>query len=232
MDYTLKPEIEPETSLSDKKQIYLTFDDGPSIITNTVLDILKNNDVKATFFVIGNQIDGYEDVIRRIQEEGHSMGLHSYTHNFRKIYRNHEAFLKEMYQCRDKIYETTGLSPNIIRFPGGSRNILTESYLDELHKLNFKVYDWNAETEDGLNPKVSPYRLYKEAIKGSNSLPYVMLLLHCDYMHKNTCKALPDIIKYYKNAGFEFEIITEDTPELIYPITKKKISGFIPETSY
>ena len=130
-----------------------------------------------------------------------------------------------MFQSRDKIREVTGLSPNIIRFPGGSQKRLTYGYLDELHKFNFKIYDWNVETADGLNPTASPYRLYREATEGCKDLCDIILLLHCDYMHKNTCTALPKIIKYYKDAGYDFKIITEDTPELYYPISKKTYSA-------
>jgi peptidoglycan-N-acetylglucosamine deacetylase len=205
-----------------EKIIYLTFDDGPSnLVTNRVLDILKGNDVKATFFLIGNQIDGLENVVRRINEEGHSIGLHTYTHKFKRIYPNKDAFIKEMLKCNDKIKEVTGVSSNIIRFPGGSQRRLTETYVNKLHSYNFKIYDWNMETVDGLNPKASPDKFYRQATKGSEELGNIILLLHCDYMHKNTCKALPRIIKYYKDKGYEFRPITEDTPELYFPITKK-----------
>lgn len=205
----------------DKKVIYLTFDDGPSsIVTNKILDILKENDVRATFFVIGNQIDGLEDVLKRIHSDGHSIGLHTYTHKFKRIYSNRNTFIKEMIQSREKINEVIGVSPNIIRFPGGSQKRLTKTYLSKLHSYNFKIYDWNMETVDGLKPKASPDRLYRDATKGSEELSTIILLLHCDYMHKNTCRALPRIIKYYKDKGYEFKPITEDTPELYFPINK------------
>lgn len=205
-----------------KKVIYLTFDDGPSKnVTDKILDILKKNNVKATFFIIGNQIEGLEDVVKRIHTEGHGIGLHTYTHKLKYIYRSKDNFIKEMLQCQYKVYEVTGFLSNIIRFPGGSQNHLTNAYLNKLHSYNFKVYDWNMETVDGLKPKVSPDRLYREATKGSEKLTTIILLLHCDYMHENTCKVLPRIIKYYKDKGYEFKPITEDTPELYYPITKK-----------
>lgn len=210
-------------AVKEKKIIYLTFDDGPSNdVTNKVLDILKENNVKATFFLIGNQIDDCKDVILRIHSEGHSMGLHTYTHKFKRIYSNKNAFIKEMLKCNDKIIEVTGVSSNIIRFPGGSQKHLTTSFVEKLHSYNFKIYDWNMETVDGLRPKASPDRLYREATKGSEELSNIILLLHCDYTHKNTCRALPRIIKYYKAKGYEFKAITDDTPELYFPITKKR----------
>jgi peptidoglycan/xylan/chitin deacetylase (PgdA/CDA1 family) len=206
-----------------KKIIYLTFDDGPSNdVTNKVLDILKENNVKGTFFLIGNQIDDCKDVVLRIHSEGHSMGLHTYTHKFKRIYSNKNAFIKEMLKCNDKIKEVTGVSSNIIRFPGGSQKHLTNSFVEKLHSCNFKIYDWNMETVDGLMPKASPDRLYREATKGSEDLSNIILLLHCDYTHKNTCRALPRIIKYYKDKGYEFKSITDDTPELYFPIKNKR----------
>jgi len=204
----------------EKKTIYLTFDDGPSIITDKVLDILKENDVKATFFIIGNQIDGFENVIKRIHDDGHSIGLHTYTHKFKRIYSSRDTFIKEMLDCRNEINKLTGSSPNIIRFPGGSRDRLTHTYLSKLHSYNFKIYDWNMVTSDGINSNTSPNRLYKDATEGNEKLFPIILLLHCDYMHKNSCKALPNIIKYYKEKGYEFKTISEDTPELYFPIKR------------
>lgn len=209
------------------KVIYLTFDDGPSDnVTNKVLDILKENNIKATFFLIGNQIDGLESVVKRIHKEGHSIGLHTYSHKIKKVYSSRTSFINEMLQCREKVNEVAGVSPNIIRFPGGSYKRLSETFLTKLHSYNFKVYDWNMVTSDGLKPKVSPDRLYREATKDSKELSTIVLLLHCDYMHKNTCTALPRIIKYYKDEGYEFKTITQDTPELYFSITKKSFNLF------
>ncbi len=207
---------------SSEKIIYLTFDDGPSVVTDKILDILKEYDVKATFFIIGNQIEGFEPTIKRIQDEGHNIGLHSYTHNFKTIYSSRKKFITEMKKCQDELYDITGVRYNVIRFPGGSTKRLSEEFLDQLHSEKFKIYDWNAYMSDGLNYKTSPHKLYKEATSTTVSKYPIVLLMHCDYTHKNTCIALPDIIKYYKNLGFEFKIITEETPELYFPIKVQK----------
>lgn len=205
----------------DKKIIYLTFDDGPSYkVTNTILDILKENEVKATFFLIGSQIKDKEDVVKRIYNEGHSIGLHTYTHNFRKIYCNEDKFIQEMIFCQSKIQDVIGIAPNIIRFPGGSYKHLSKSYLKKLHENNFRVFDWNIDNCDGLNPEIQPYKLYLKAIKGKGKLDNIILLLHCTDMNENTCKALPKIINYYKSQGYEFKIITDETEELYFPIKK------------
>ncbi len=174
-----------------KKTIYLTFDDGPSSkVTNSVLDVLKENKVHATFFLIGNQIEGKEDVVKRIYDEGNGIGLHTYTHKIRKIYSSEDAFIKEMIKCRDEINKAIGISPNIIRFPCGSNKRLNKKYLKRLHDEGFKIYDWDLDNTDGLNSRLSPDTLYRKAIKGSENRQNIILLLHCTDMHKNTCKAL------------------------------------------
>jgi peptidoglycan/xylan/chitin deacetylase (PgdA/CDA1 family) len=204
-----------------KKIIYLTFDDGPSsAVTSNVLDVLKENRVKATFFLIGNLIKGREAVVKRIYNEGNSIGLHSYTHNYEKIYSDEDNFIEEMIDCRNEINKVVGIAPNIIRFPGGSHKRLSNSFLKKLHDKNFKVYDWNLENSDGLKPKTPSCELYEKAINGSEKKNKIILLLHCTDNHKNTCKALPQIIKYYKSKGYEFRRITEETKELYFPIKK------------
>lgn len=204
-----------------EKIIYLTFDDGPSVVTNKTLDILKEKNVRGTFFVIGNQIKGFEDTIKRMNEEGHSIGLHTYSHKYKRIYRSSDAFIKEMIDCRNEINRVTGTTPNILRFPGGSRKRLSNEFLNKLHKNNFKVYDWNVQVSDGINPKTSPSKLFREATKETDSISPVILLMHCDYMHTRTCQALPKIIDYYKHQGYTFKAITEDTPEFYFTPSKK-----------
>ena len=207
-------------SKDEEKVIYLTFDDGPSVMTDSVLDILKENHVKATFFLIGNQIKGQEAVVKRIYNEGHSIGLHTYTHTYKKIYPSRKGFINEMLKTQSEINSLTGIKPTIIRFPFGSRKHLTMSFLEQLHSYNFKVYDWNANMSDGIKARTPIDQLYREATKTTITEHPIILLMHCDYMHKNTCVALPKVIKFYKNNGYEFKIIDDGTPENYYPIKK------------
>ncbi|NFN94474.1 polysaccharide deacetylase [Clostridium botulinum] len=220
--YALSDKVFNEDVTLNKKIMYLTFDDGPSYkVTNNVLDILKENEVNATFFLIGNQIKGKEDVLKRIHDEGNGIGLHTYTHQIKKIYSSDNAFIQEMIKCRNEINRVIGISPNIIRFPCGSNKHLNRNNLKKLHDKGFKIYDWDLDNTDGLNPNLSPDILYRKAIKGSENCQNIILLLHCTDMHKNTCKALPKIIKYYKSKGYEFKVITEDTPELYFHMKSK-----------
>jgi peptidoglycan/xylan/chitin deacetylase (PgdA/CDA1 family) len=210
-----------KTTTNDKKVVYLTFDDGPSYkVTNIVLDILKENEVNGTFFLIGNEIEGREGVVKRIYDEGNSIGLHTCSHKFNRIYCSEDKFIQEMLVCRNQINNVIGVAPRIIRFPGGSSRHLNKNYLNRLHENNLRIYDWNVDNTDGLNPKLSPYKLYKKATDSSKELSNVILLLHCTDMNMNTCKALPKIIKHYKSHGYEFKTISEDTPELYFPIKK------------
>lgn len=222
-------EASSEPIIQSKNVIYLTFDDGPSVITDKVLNILKENNIKATFFVIGNQIKDQEAVVKRIHDEGHGIGLHTYTHKFRIIYSSNEAFIKEMKTSQDEIHRITNITPTIIRFPGGSRTRLNEEMLALLHSYNFKVYDWNITVSDGINPKTSSDKLFNEATKGTVKPDPIILLMHCDYMHKNTYIALPRIIKYYQNKNYEFRVIDEDTPEYYVPYKKTSMPTSILE---
>lgn len=200
---------------SKEKEIYLTFDDGPSgKVTNDILDILKSEEVPATFFVIGNQIDNQEDIILRMRDEGHSIGLHSYTHERNNLYSNNDGFINEMLKVQKRLYDVTGETYTVLRFPFGSTNNtykLTESMVNLVHGHGFKIYDWTQDTLDGANPKSSPNSIYSNALSDKDS---IILLMHCANVNKTSPQALPQIIKYYKDKGYTFKKITEDTPEL------------------
>lgn len=202
---------------TDNKIIYLTFDDGPSsIVTNDILNILKQNDVKATFFVVGSMIQGREPILKRIYNEGHSIGLHTYSHKYNQIYSSEDEFIKEMEKTSKEIKKVIGIQPNIIRFPYGSNPHLNNNFLKKLHAHNFKIYDWNASISDGVRPNTSPELLTREAIARGNGISYMVFLMHCTNTNVNTYKALPQIIQHYKKLGYEFRAITTDTPEFYW----------------
>ena len=199
---------------AEKKIVYLTFDDGPAgKVTKDILDILKKDSVPATFFVIGCQIKGQEALIKRMYDEGHSLGLHSMSHKKNCLYSSNESFLKEMLDTQETINSIVGIKPTILRFPFGCNNNyykISESMVNLLHENNLKIYDWNTDSGDGANPNANPSTFIKNSKSNKDS---VLLLMHCAYMSKNSVKALPDIIKYYKDNGYEFKVIDENTPE-------------------
>ena len=199
---------------SNSKVVYLTFDDGPAgKVTNDVLDILKNNSVHATFFLIGCQIKDQEDLVKRIYDEGNSIWLHSMTHKKNSLYCSNEQFLKEMISTQELISTVVPIKPTILRFPFGCNNNtykISKSMVDLLHDNNLKIYDWNTDSGDGANPNSAPSTILKNA---KSTKDRVILLMHCSYLSKNTVKALPSIIQYYKDNGYEFKTIDENTPE-------------------
>ena len=171
--------------------------------------------MKGTFFVVGSQIKDREKILKRIYDDGHSIGLHTYSHNYKKIYSSQENFIEEMKKTADEINSVIGISPSGIRFPAGSKKRLNNSLLEKLHKNNYKVYDWNVNIFDGINPNLSAQKLYKNAINIKN-IHLVILLMHCNTNNKKTCEALPMIIEYYKSQGYEFKTISNETPEFYF----------------
>lgn len=200
---------------ANPKEIYLTFDDGPSYkVTTEILDILKSEGVPATFFIIGNQIDNQENIILRMRDEGHSIGLHSYTHERNNLYSSNDGFINEMLKVQKRLHDVTGENYSILRFPFGSTNntyTLTTSMVELVHNNGFKIYDWTQDTLDGANPNSSPDSIYSHSMSDKDS---IILLMHCANVNKTSPHALPKIIKYYKDKGYTFKKITEETPEL------------------
>ena len=206
-----------EPKKSNNGVIWLTFDDGPSAkLTPKVLDILKKENVKATFFVI-NYSESNEHLIKRIVAEGHTIGIHGYSHEYSKIYKSKETFMSNIYTLQDKIYKSTGVKSMYIRFPGGSSNTVSRKYckgiMTELTKevlaKGFKYFDWNISSGDAGGAKDAK-AVYKN-VKKSLSKKRGNLVL-CHDIHQKTLEALPDIIKYAKKEGYTFARIDDDTP--------------------
>jgi peptidoglycan/xylan/chitin deacetylase (PgdA/CDA1 family) len=207
-----------------EKIVYLTFDDGPiPKITERILDVLKEENVKATFFVVGKEIPKREQILRRIDEEGHTIGLHTYSHKFKHIYSSQTAFIEEMEQTSALINQVLGkeLNTKIIRFPGGSKGNLNESFYQLLTQKGYKIFDWNVNLEDGINPNLSPSRLLANVKKSKNQDSIKIILAHTNSNNKNTCIALPSIIQHYKKQGYTFKAIDETTVPYFYKYKKK-----------
>lgn len=204
-----------------EKIIYLTFDDGPGgKITNKVLDTLKEENVPATFFIIGCQVENQESIILRMKNEGHNIGLHSVTHDRNKLYHGNEGFINEMLKEQAMLENITGEKHTILRFPFGCNNStyrLTDSLVTAIHENNLKIYDWTQDSGDGANCNSSPDSIFRNSISEEDN---IILLMHCTYINKNSAAALPSIIKHYKSKGYTFKAIDETTPE-IYKVTKR-----------
>ena len=204
-----------------EKEVYLTFDDAPGDkVTEEILKVLKSHDIKGTFFIVGNRIKGREKILKQIVTEGHSIGLHSYSHKLKMIYSSKKVFIDEMQKTSDEIYDNVGIRTYLIRFPGGSKPFMNKEFLDELHSYKFKIYDWNVAISDGINAKFSPERFYKEAINTRQFKSPLIILMHCSGENENTVQALPQIIEHYKSLGYNFKALTIDSPEYYFRVKK------------
>lgn len=189
------------------KEIYLTFDDGPSLVTCEILKVLKEYKVTATFFVVGKCVEKNPKILKDIYANGNSIGIHSYSHEYKSIYKDKQSLLEDIYLCERSI---KNILPNfcakIYRFPGGSFNLREETKFIP-QSINLKYYDWNASVCDAEGITYSPYQLFQNAINTTFNRNKVILLCHdCAGKH-STALALPDIIKWFKSMGYTFKTL-------------------------
>ena len=204
--------------------IYLTFDDGPSVTsTPYILDILKEEGVKATFFII-NYNENTEYLVKRIVNEGHTIAIHGYSHDYNQIYQSVDAYMENITKLRDKIKQTTGVDTKITRFPGGSSNTVSSFNPKIMTKLTQKVveegyryFDWNVSSEDAGGASTSQ-AVYKNVTEHLSHKRSNVVLMHDFSNNKKTINALRDIIHYGKNNGYNFEKITESTPMVTHRV--------------
>lgn len=199
--------LEPNT-------IYLTFDDGPRDgTTDKILDILKEKDVKATFFVTNN---GSDDLIRRAFSEGHSLGIHTASHRYDLIYASVDNYFNDLNIVENRIFNITGKKTNIIRFPGGSSNTISKKYslgimstlTKDVISKNYQYFDWNIDSGDSIYNN-SKNDIYNNVINNISKDKYNVILMH-DTKNK-TVEVLPMIIDYAKSNGYNFKTLTSNT---------------------
>ena len=198
------------------RKVYLTFDDGPSPYTDEILDILKAYDVKATFFVVGEGKKAYEPLYRRIVEEGHTLGMHSFSHVYADIYSSKEAFVKDVNALQDYLHEVTGVYPDVYRFPGGSSNhagsVDMQELKEYLNEIGVSWHDWNVSSGDAT-ARLGKEQLVRNCVADLESYRTAVILMHDAADKKSTVEALPEII----------EAILEMDDTVIVPITADTI---------
>ena len=207
------PELEPYDAEST---VYLTFDDGPDDkITPQVLDILKAEGVKATFYVCGNMVDTYPDVLKRIFNEGHAIGNHSYNHRYDLLYASPWSFMEQIIQTDNAIKNVIGVRPFIIRAPGGAGSMFTSNYWTMVDDCGYVEHDWNALTEDATPSKPNASEQINNVLRnlGDNPPRSVIILMHCNSDKTETVKALPEIIHFLRDWGYKFGVVTPMTPQ-------------------
>ena len=201
---------------SEEKVVYLTFDDGPSKdITPQVLDILKEHDVKATFFVLGARVELYPDILKRAFDEGHYIANHGYSHKYSEIYANKDTVFQEFVECEYAIKNALNnqdYNSYLFRFPGGSTGGRYEKIKAEArnHFQNYGVAftNWNCLTGDAEG-KTTKEECIQEVINTKAGRGSLILLMHDANDKPQTVEALPEIIQHFKNEGYVFKTFYE-----------------------
>ena len=206
--------VEQNRQLTDKV-VYLTFDDGPSKeVTQKILDILSDFDVKATFFVQGRNVDKNKDVLKAVSQAGHAIGNHSYSHRYEYIYKNEAQFWEDFNKAQDKIYEVIGTYPEIFRFPGGSSsafNLLGEKQFsviaNRLIESGMQYFDWNIDSGDAASAVVDVGTVRSNAFAQIVKKKNAIALFHDTDAKMVTVNVLPEIIEHYLALGYRFDVL-------------------------
>ncbi|MGD8188509.1 polysaccharide deacetylase family protein [Brevibacillus ginsengisoli] len=197
------------------KVAYLTFDDGPSKNTNKILAILKQHRIKGTFFVVANQSPYGIRMYKKIFRHGHTIGNHSYSHNYSKIYRNKKAFFADFYRMERFLHSMIGFKPRLFRFPGGSNTRMGYSQGGKktmlsikaaLQSRKYRYCDWTIDSHDSYTPPPTPRQVVQKVLSESSLQPKCIILFH-DYSDVSVV-ALPVIIRRLKSQGFRFDVLT------------------------
>ncbi|WP_207707326.1 polysaccharide deacetylase family protein [Crassaminicella thermophila] len=183
----------------NSKIAYVTFDDGPTIYTQKILNILDQYDAKATFFMLSNRIKTYPTIVKKAIAKGHTVGLHGVTHNARKIYRSPNTVVSEMNMCNKSLQKAVGINSKLIRVPYGSVPYMKRSYRKAVYTAGYKMWDWNVDSGDSLRKYISPKIIF-ENIKRQVIKQKVPVIL----LHEKSCtvKALPQILRFLKENGY------------------------------
>jgi len=207
---------EDETAMTEAgRKVHLTFDDGPSIYTREILDILDQYNVKATFFVVGKEDEAAEELLWEIVERGHSLGMHSYSHSYSEIYASVDAFAEDFSKLQQYLYDVTGVKSKLYRFPGGSSNTVSnvdmKQFVDYLQEQGVTFYDWNISSGDGSSIPLPVETLVQNCTQNIKQWNSPIVLMHDSADKRTTVDALPTII--------ETILAMEDT--VIVPITEE-----------
>ena len=225
---TAEPTIKPTDDTTTKK-VYLTFDDGPGSQTGKILDILKKNHVKATFFVTGKEDASSKKIYQRIVKEGHTLAMHSYSHIQDVIYDSKEAFEKDLKQINRCLYEATGVHTKFYRFPGGSStqntSLSIQNFIDVLKKNHYLYLDWNVISPDINNANATKEQVVTGVMQGVDAYDTAVVLMYDVADKPMTVKALPSIIKQIKAKNYEL-LPVDESMILIQHNTRRKENEF------
>lgn len=199
----------------ESRKVYLTFDDGPSENTSKILDILKERNIKATFFVVGFDDEASRELYQRIVAEGHTLGMHSYSHKYDVIYKSLDAFAEDMNHLQTYLEEVTGVTPTIMRFPGGSSNQVSNVDIKELIRYvkeqGITYYDWNVVSGDATSQVYTPDELVANVMDDVVKYHTSVVLMHDSSAKASTVEALKPMIEQLQDLGAELLPIDENT---------------------
>ena len=199
--------------INDDNTVYLTFDDGPSVLTENIMYYLKQEGVTATFFVVPEDTEFCRSLLKKIHDAGYSIGIHSSSHDYDKIYGSVTDFLDDFYAAYKIVYEATGERPSIYRFPGGSVNDWNtdtrEAIIKEMSRRGFEYFDWNVDSNDWQGYGWT--QLYNNVTSDACELSTPVILFHDTGARENTVLVLEDIIAALKANGYSFGSLSQKT---------------------
>ena len=196
---------------------YLTFDDGPNKENTTkILKILKDEQIHATFFLTGNNVERYPDVVKAIYESGNAIGIHSYSHDYKKIYASPQAYMDEVDKTAGLIYDVIHVRPVISRAPGGTSGHFTKAFWQALNQEGYIEVGWNSLTGDadgtGKTAGKEVENIKKQLVLRPYLHSHLVILMHDASGHQATVEALPELIKLLKSQGYTFRVVTTAIP--------------------
>lgn len=205
----------------EQPTVYLTFDDGPSKLTNQVLDILDKEDVKATFFVLGEQAKAHPSELKRIVNDGHAIGNHTYNHVYKELYSDFQTFWNQIQRSEDVISNIVGIRPQLVRAPGGTATNFDANYFYLMEQAGYIMHDWNVDSGDSKRVNVPVNEIW-QTVKASPLDHEINILFHDGTGHESSVQVLPQVISYYKKLGYAFATLTEQVKPKQFTITKPK----------
>ncbi len=203
----------------EEKTVYLTFDDGPSAVTEDLLKVLKQEEAHATFFATGDNTKKQE-LLRQILFDGHAIGVHTYTHDYSYVYWKKSAFLADFCRQYYAVWDATGYRPRIFRFPGGSVNSynrhLYEDLISEMEGRGFVYYDWNVTSEDAKGV-TDPEKQLEELLNQSQNKTRIIALLHDTSKNPEISWTVQEYIRKMKEAGYTFKALDSQVQPIHFP---------------
>ena len=198
------------------KIVYITIDDGPyPQNTPHLLEVLKKENIKVTFFDIGKQVEQFPSLLKDEYEQGHSIGNHTFSHNYKAIYQSPETFLADIQKNDALIYKVIGIHPQIIRAPGGT-SCFNIAYYNLLDANDYMAYDWNLDTKD-TDGEFSVQQLVNNVDKQIGHKHKIILLMHDLPNKSSSANALPLIIKHLKEKGYSFGTLNPHIMPITFP---------------